>query len=429
MTLLAGGAALSWRWFVFGLIAALPVAGLIGYGFEQIDPGVLEYVLDVGLETDVFTEYWQVWMAVICGAWWGAIANQYVFNRGSRRGAVSLRRGVAVWAIVLSPLPAYVYFRLMTPPDIPQVALPQTNGFDDLVAAGKGLNVRLINFASESPVDQVVAELNRLDEYFVLAEQGLNRGCQPPVDYTGLAPNDYSACRTLARAFSAKTRAAIAQDRVDDAVRNIELAFRLGLACRVGGTGIDYLVGAAFEGIAASDLWDARQALSRDQCIELIGALSRHAAAAEPIAVVLERHRIQTQHAYGLYGQLQTILSDIGGETWFQDRVRTAVEPRYRATVELLKCELAIRAYQLEHGRLPASLDSLGPDLLSAAPTDPFDLAGGPLRYRLGDEGYELYSVGLNGVDDGGISIVDEEEGIPSPRGDFRLDAIFDEGD
>jgi hypothetical protein len=429
MTLLARTATLSWRWFVAGVIAALPVAGVISYGFEQIDPGVLEYVLDVGFEKGVFTEYWHVWVAVICGAWWGAIANQYVFIRSSRHGVVPWSRGLAAWALVLSLLPAYVYYCLITPPDIPQVALPQPNGFDDLVAAGKGLNVRLINFASESPVDQVVAELARLDEYFVLAERGLNRAHRAPVDYTGVAVNDYPACRTLARALSAKVNAAIAHDRVDDAVHNIELAFRLGLACRTGGAGIDYLVGAALEGIATSDLWKARQLLNRAQCVTLIGVLNRHAAAAEPIAVVLERHRIQTQYSYGLYGRIQTVVSDIGGATWFVDRVRTAVEPRYRATIELLKCELAIRAYQLEHGQLPASLDALVPGLLPSVPIDPFDPAGGPLRYRLDDEEYALYSVGLNGVDDAGASIVDEEEGIPSPRGDFTLDAVFGDGE
>src|SRR5690606_30760054 len=112
----------------------------------------------------------------------------------------------------------------------------------------------------------------------------------------------------------------------------------------------------------------ARQSLSIAQCVTLIGVLNRHAAAAEPIAVVLERRRIQTQYAYGFYGQLQTVLSDIGGETWLVTRLRTVTEPRYRTTIELLKCELAICAYQLEHGRFPVSLDSLVPGLLPCVP-------------------------------------------------------------
>jgi hypothetical protein len=42
----------------------------------------------------------------------------------------------------------------------------------------------------------------------------------------------------------------------------------------------------------------------------------------------------------------------------------------------------------------------LTPEFLDAVPTDPFD--GAPLRYRLLPRGYEIYSVGADGHDDGG---------------------------
>jgi hypothetical protein len=62
---------------------------------------------------------------------------------------------------------------------------------------------------------------------------------------------------------------------------------------------------------------------------------------------------------------------------------------------------IAIRRYELRHGRPPASLDALVPALLSKLPHDSF--SGQPLRYRLTDTGgYVLYSVGLDGQDDGG---------------------------
>lgn len=62
---------------------------------------------------------------------------------------------------------------------------------------------------------------------------------------------------------------------------------------------------------------------------------------------------------------------------------------------------IALRRHQLRHGRYPKSLDALVPDFLSAVPRDVFD--GQPLRYRLQADGeYLLYSVGENGVDEGG---------------------------
>jgi hypothetical protein len=60
---------------------------------------------------------------------------------------------------------------------------------------------------------------------------------------------------------------------------------------------------------------------------------------------------------------------------------------------------LALKAYQLNHGRLPAELSELVPQFLSAVPMDDFD--GQPLRYDR--ERKILYSVSTNCQDDGGV--------------------------
>jgi hypothetical protein len=62
---------------------------------------------------------------------------------------------------------------------------------------------------------------------------------------------------------------------------------------------------------------------------------------------------------------------------------------------------IALKRYQLKHGKYPADLESLVPEFASAIPFDPMD--GQPLCYRRNADGtYLLYSVGENGVDDGG---------------------------
>jgi hypothetical protein len=53
-------------------------------------------------------------------------------------------------------------------------------------------------------------------------------------------------------------------------------------------------------------------------------------------------------------------------------------------------CELAIRAYSLQHGRNPASLAELVPRYLPKVPKDPF--SGGDFVYRLTPTGHELCS-------------------------------------
>jgi hypothetical protein len=61
---------------------------------------------------------------------------------------------------------------------------------------------------------------------------------------------------------------------------------------------------------------------------------------------------------------------------------------------------LALAEYHAESGEYPATLHELTPRFLPDLPTDRF--SGRPLRYRRTRAGYLLYSVGVNGRDDGG---------------------------
>src|SRR5262249_46050797 len=69
----------------------------------------------------------------------------------------------------------------------------------------------------------------------------------------------------------------------------------------------------------------------------------------------------------------------------------------------------ALAAYQRDHGRYPAKLAELAPRYLEKIPDDLF--AEKPLIYRLEGQGYLLYSVGINGTDDGGRGYDDEPPG------------------
>lgn len=60
----------------------------------------------------------------------------------------------------------------------------------------------------------------------------------------------------------------------------------------------------------------------------------------------------------------------------------------------------ALACYHAENGRWPAELSELSPSLLKTIPTDRF--SGKPLIYRPSENGYLLYSVGMNMRDDGG---------------------------
>ena len=84
---------------------------------------------------------------------------------------------------------------------------------------------------------------------------------------------------------------------------------------------------------------------------------------------------------------------------------KRAMEIQLRGETQRSLClaALALRRHELRHGRPPADLAALTPELLAATPVD--FMVGQPLRYRVEDDGtWRLYSVGLDGKDDGGDS-------------------------
>ncbi len=64
---------------------------------------------------------------------------------------------------------------------------------------------------------------------------------------------------------------------------------------------------------------------------------------------------------------------------------------------------LAMTRYRLDHGSLPSKLDVLVPKYLDAIPLDPFD--GKPLRLVIKGNDHIIYSIGPDGVDDGGTDM------------------------
>lgn len=80
--------------------------------------------------------------------------------------------------------------------------------------------------------------------------------------------------------------------------------------------------------------------------------------------------------------------------------------------IRLLGCAAAVRAYRLRHGSYPATLSEAGVADLNR---DPF--TGGAFAYKPAEEGFLLYSVGEDGVDDGCKRVAEQRSG----RGDVAL--------
>jgi hypothetical protein len=91
------------------------------------------------------------------------------------------------------------------------------------------------------------------------------------------------------------------------------------------------------------------------------------------------------------------------------------------ATRDGTRLMIALERHRLRHGQYPASLAALAPKFIDNVPIDPFTAR--PFRYRLLDaaatnaaEGYILYSIGFDEIDNGGTTAEDPYDAF-SPKG------------
>jgi len=103
------------------------------------------------------------------------------------------------------------------------------------------------------------------------------------------------------------------------------------------------------------------------------------------------------------------------------DKIDNSVE-RARQAHENTCLAFALAWYRCDQGRYPQDLGGLVPKYVASVPDDIF--SGKPLIYRLAQDGYLLYSVGVNGKDEGGLGYGDEPPGddmavrvpMPAPK-------------
>jgi hypothetical protein len=87
-------------------------------------------------------------------------------------------------------------------------------------------------------------------------------------------------------------------------------------------------------------------------------------------------------------------------------------------TRQIVITAIALKRYQIKYGTYPSDLNSLAPEFVTAPPADPAD--GKPLRYHRNADGmFQLYSIGINGNDDGGDPTPGHGYSILGPPPDY----------
>lgn len=299
--------------------------------------------------------------------------------------------------------------------------LPEPNGYDDLVAAGRMISGEPEDVATAS-AETLQAFVDRHQAALERGRLGLTRECRVPVEFTAQQITDSinrsSQVRKLARLLSAEGRLAMLRQRPLEASGSYHDLVRLGYAAQQGGLIIDYLVGTACATPGVDGLRKLVPELPAAECGRLIEQLRAAESRAEPIAAVLEREVQFAKKAHGLLGRFVQITNpQLLGPAQAQ-----AEQAAGRATsrLHLLLGHLALKMYHEANGQYPEELDALTPAFLETVPLDAF--TGRPLVYRRDGDGYRLYSVGPDEKDDKGAPLSTSSPQNGPRQGDLVLE-------
>ena len=81
---------------------------------------------------------------------------------------------------------------------------------------------------------------------------------------------------------------------------------------------------------------------------------------------------------------------------------------RHESIVNLVRIFTALKKYYLQYHEWPETLDALTPDHITTIPIDM--VHGKPFVYQKTADGFRLYSLGPNNIDDGGVNNPEEKK-------------------
>lgn len=318
--------------------------------------------------------------------------------RPRRRWIILIGLGVA---LLLMPL-AW----LLRPGAFLGETLPNPNGYEDLIAAGREITGDFTKVIKHEEVTEALRALvaeNR--DVLARARVGLGRESVVPLaKFRSVAApmDDLRVMRPLGRLLAYEAILAERDGRTAEAAGRFADVIRFGRAMSSGGLILDRMASVAVQTPGVEGLARLAPTLTVDDARRLAREIERLDREREPLnrvfdrdlAFNLDRGGVPLRVAYVINrGTMQGMLAPAKKAAEQADR-------RDQAHLRLLAATLALRAYRLDHpdAPTPPALDALVPAYLSVVPADPF--GRGPLKFRANAE--RVYSVGPDGRDDNG---------------------------
>jgi hypothetical protein len=323
---------------------------------------------------------------------------------------------VIVPAIFLMGVLGYRWvFPAFTPP-----VQPVPNGYNDLIRLGPRL-ARRSGFYNEMAASELARIVATNEPILAEARQALRKECVVALDWSAdrnwfdnVHMKEIGGLRELARAFAAEGRMALLDGDPRRAVTCGLDALQLVPAVSHGGLGIDYLMGLGICYGGVAFLRDASESATLEDCQYVLKNLPNIRDVMDPPAELSLRERYFMRQINGAYLTFVTDQMFSNNRTEFEEQLKESLRIG-GARTEMLRLHYAIRAFRLVEERLPRTLEELEGRELKEIPKDP--LGQGGFVYQPGKDRYILYSVGVNGIDDGGVDVERDRD-----KGDLFLE-------
>jgi hypothetical protein len=324
------------------------------------------------------------------------------------RRTVAARIGLCtMFLAIIAPL-VYIFYRLLTPPPLPPIDLPSPNGYDLIVAAGRAASPELAPVpwvtVATWPWEKVQSRHALFRPVVLQVKTALNLPCNAPyslVNGDAARASDASALEMVDSALSVRLYYAHKFGDAEDLADALILYLRYGHAINRGGAELNNLSLFDYDYSCVDFLYRVIGVLNASQCREVAQALLEVDEHRESVAAVARRELLARKNREW-DSHFRVLIAQWSGRDPLDTESYLNREAYSMALLRVAAVDFALQAYALDHGRPPDSLRELTPDYLPRIPLD--NCSGKALIYRRRGDRYTLYSVGANGVDDGGVT-------------------------
>ena len=213
---------------------------------------------------------------------------------------------------------ASVYWRLTHPWPIPPTVVPDPNGYDELIRAGKLLSAVTAPDFDNVMHAQLKAYVAQCSGVYAPIRAALRKPCEVPSRRWGdknlkQQSADMQTLHAVSRALYGQGRLAATEGRTAEAIAAYLDAIRLSQAVQRGGRMVDLFVGLVCEAMGNRGLAEMRKSLSVKECKTLLSALRGLPDEPAPLEECWARDAAWYDRVYGWQGRFVATVEEVIG--------------------------------------------------------------------------------------------------------------------